>query len=455
MYRILIIDDEENIREVLSGILEDEGYDVSTAEDGLKGLEKIRGGNFELVILDVWLPGKGGLEVLQDIKKEYPELEVIIISGHGNIDMAVKALKLGAFDFLEKPLSLEKITTLVRNALAIEHLKKENKALKESFFQEDRMIGSGAEMEKIRKLINQVADTSASVMILGENGTGKELVAREIHKKSSRAEKPFIEVNCASIPDTLLESELFGHEKGAFTGAVAGRKGKFELADGGTLFLDEIADMSMSAQAKVLRAVQEMRFERVGSEKPVTVDVRIITATNKDINLEVREGRFREDLFFRLNVIPLLLPPLRERKGDIAPLVEYFLERYDIQNQGEKRIFSDEALDIIQNSYWAGNIRELKNFIQRVAVMTDEKIITEDMVRYYLEDSPVIPDKKRNIEDQFSSMSLSEAKESFEKNFLIKKLEENCYNITKTAQDIGMYPGNLHNKIKKLGINLK
>ena len=318
------------------------------------------------------------------------------------------------------------------------------------------MIGSGPELEKVRKVISQVADSDASVMILGENGTGKELVAKEIHKNSSRCKKPFIEVNCASIPDSLLESELFGHEKGAFTGAVSGRKGKFELADGGTLFLDEIADMSLSAQAKVLRAVQEMRFERVGSEKTVSVDVRIVAATNKDILKEVRAGRFREDLFFRLNVIPVYLPPLRERKNDIKELVLYFFRKYDIQNSGEEREFSDDAFEKIQSHRWSGNIRELKNFIQRICVMSEEKVITGETASYYLEDLQTGNVKTENeISGDFSDVSFSEAKELFEKNFLIKKLEKNSYNITRTAQDIGMYPGNLHNKIKKLGINLK
>ena len=458
MYRILVIDDEENICAVLSGILEDEGYEVDTASDGPSGLEKAVGGDFDLVILDVWLPGMGGLEVLEEIKKARKDLEVIIISGHGNIDMAVKAVKKGAFDFLEKPLSLEKVTTLVRNALTIEGLKKENRELKDAVLQEDRMIGSGEEMDKVRKVISQVADSDASVMILGENGTGKELAAKEIHKSSSRRDNPFIEVNCASIPDSLLESELFGHEKGAFTGAVSSRKGKFELADRGTLFLDEIADMSLSAQAKVLRAVQEMRFERVGSENTVAVDVRIIAATNKDILHEVRAGRFREDLFFRLNVIPLYLPPLRDRKKDIRELVLYFFKKYDIQNSSEERKFSEEAFDIIGSHVWSGNIRELKNFIQRISVMTEEKIISGETAAYYLEDlSENMPEESRKSEfgEDFSNVSFSEAKELFEKKFLIKKLEENSYNITRTAQDIGMYPGNLHNKIKKLGINLK
>ncbi len=458
MYKILVIDDEENIRSVLSGILEDEGYEVETASDGLEGLEKARSGDFSLVFLDVRLPGMGGLEVLEEIKKTKKDLGVIIISGHGSIDMAVKSLKIGAFDFLEKPLSLEKVVTLVRNALAIEDLRKENRELKEAVSGGDKMIGSCPGMEKVRKVILQVASSDASVMILGENGTGKELAAREIHNSSPRKKGPFIEINCASIPDSLLESELFGHEKGAFTGAVSGRKGKFELADGGTLFLDEIADMSLSAQAKVLRAVQEMRFERVGSEKTVSVNVRIVAATNKDIIREVKEGRFREDLFFRLNVIPVYLPPLRERENDINELVNYFFKKFDIQSRNKVRKFSESAMEIIRKHRWSGNIRELKNYIQRISVMTEEEVISGETAAYYLEDIGRDFDssgRKPEFNEEFSNISFSKAKELFEKKFLIKKLEENSYNISKTAQDIGMYPGNLHNKIKKLGINLK
>jgi len=457
MNKILIVDDEENIREVLSGILEDEGYTVDSAKDGLEGLSKAEDGNYDLVILDVWLPGMGGMEVLDKLKTSRTDLEVVVISGHGNIDMAVKAVKKGAFDFLEKPLSLDKVVTVVKNALALEKLRKENRELKESLFIEDRMTGSGPEMDKIWKIIEQVSASDVSVMILGENGTGKELVAREIHRRSSRKDFPFVEVNCASIPDTLIESELFGHEKGSFTGAVAGRRGKFEIADRGTLFLDEVADMSLNAQAKVLRAIQEMRFERVGSEKSTQVNVRILAATNRDIFNEVRTGRFREDLYFRLNVIPINLPPLRERKSDIPDLVEYFLKKY---NKNEKSI-SPEGIALMREYRWPGNIRELKNFIQRISVMTDEIVVSAETTAFYLgEPDHVVPSNEKTAAEAHiggidAELNLNDAKELFERKFLVNKLEKNSYNITRTAQELGMYPGNLHQKLKKLGINLK
>ncbi|MCL2293756.1 MAG: sigma-54 dependent transcriptional regulator [Spirochaetes bacterium] len=468
MNKILIIDDEENIREVLSGILEDEGYSVDSAKDGHEGLQKAESGDFDLVILDVWLPGMGGMEVLDKIKKAILDLEVIVISGHGNIDMAVKAVKRGAFDFLEKPLSLDKVITVVKNALKLEHLKKENKKLKESLFLADTITGSTHQIEKIRKTISQVARSDASIMIFGENGTGKELVAREIHRQSSRSIQPFVEVNCASIPDSLIESELFGHEKGSFTGAVAGRKGKFELADKGTIFLDEIADMSLNAQAKVLRAVQEMRFSRVGSEKSTQVDVRIICATNKDVAAEVKAGRFREDLYFRLNVIPINVPSLRERKEDIPQLATYFLKKYSSGKQygaGEtEKTISEEGYAILKQYSWPGNIRELKNVLQRISVMSDETVISSETIKYYLDEAQADNIPRENAEKPepgkfpiyFDSESaLNDAKDLFEMNFIIKKLEKNDYNIAKTAKEMGVYPGNLNQKIKKLGIDIK
>ncbi|HUZ16812.1 MAG TPA: sigma-54 dependent transcriptional regulator, partial [Spirochaetia bacterium] len=287
MGRVLVIDDEPGIRTVLTDILEDEKHSVFAAADGFEGIAIMKQEPIDVVILDVWLPNMGGMDVLKELKSDFPEVEVIIISGHANIDLAVRAVKLGAYDFLEKPLSLEKVTTLVHNALTIEELKRENKSLKSSLFMEDELIGGSPAMKEIKELIRQSAQSDAKILVLGENGTGKELVAREIHRQSKRASGPFVDVNCAAIPDTLIESELFGHEKGAFTGAVARRKGKFEMANGGTLFLDEVTDLSASAQAKVLRAIQEMRFERIGSEQSLSVDVRLVSATNKDIQAEV------------------------------------------------------------------------------------------------------------------------------------------------------------------------
>jgi len=454
MPTILVIDDEEGIRSVLKDVLEDEGYSVLTAEDGFKGLTLLETNPLDLVILDIWLPNMGGIDVLKKIKEDFSEIEVIVISGHANIDLAVKAVKMGAFDFLEKPLSLERTSTVVRNALALEVLRKENRNLKSTLFIEDQMIGQSQAMQKIRNLIDQSAQSDARVLILGENGTGKELVARAIHVKSKRAGKPFIEVNCAAIPDTLIESELFGHEKGAFTSALSQRKGKFELADGGTLFLDEVGDLSLSAQAKVLRVIQELAFERVGGEDRIQVDVRIIAATNKDLEKEIKNGNFREDLYFRLNVIPIYVPPLRERREDLPLLIDYFLKKFQLpQAQSLKRLSSEALAKLLQYS-WPGNIRELKNLIERLCVISDEEVITEQMVQQHLGNlSPA------SLEDlwlkEYANMDLAQARNEFEKKLITLKLKENGFNITKTAQLLGLYPSNLHNKIKKYGINLE
>ncbi len=446
MNRILIIDDEPGIRSVLRDILEDEKYKVFTAEDGFEGLEIMKQEPIELVLLDVWLPNMGGIDVLREIKTRNPETEVIVISGHANIDIAVKAVKLGAYDFLEKPLSLEKVITQVRNAIELQVLKRENRNLKR-LVTEDRMIGSGKAMRQVRELIDQSAESDARILILGENGTGKELVARE-----TRAGGPFVEVNCAAIPDTLLESELFGHEKGAFTSAVARRKGKFEVAHTGTLFLDEVADMSLPAQAKVLRVIQELRFERVGGEESISVDVRLISATNKDIQEEIRGGRFREDLYFRLAVIPIRVPALRERIDDLEELASYFMTRFRKPGEEHDKSFAPDAMEFLKSYHWPGNVREFKNFMERINVMTDEDVISVETVKYYLGEQK--EEKRPSALNEFADMKLNDAKDLFEKKFLVEKLRENEYNITKTAQILGIYPSNLHGKIKKFGIEL-
>jgi two-component system nitrogen regulation response regulator NtrX len=453
MEKILIIDDEPGIRTVLSDILEDERYGVYTAGDGFEGLAILREHSVDLVILDVWLPNMGGIDVLKEIKKDYPEIEVILISGHANIDLAVKAVKLGAFDFLEKPLSLDKIITIVKNALKIESLRRENRELKESVFIEDSMIGESGPMKRVRERIAMSAASDAKILILGDNGTGKELVAREIHRQSRRSRGPFVEVNCAAIPDTLIESELFGHEKGSFTGAVSRRKGKFEIAHTGTLFLDEIADLSLPAQAKVLRAIQEMTFERVGGEESISVDVRIIAATNKDIQREITEGRFREDLYFRLNVVPIIVPPLRERAGDLEKLIGYFMDKFKGPDREKPKSLSPEALKLLSGYEWPGNIRELKNFIERINIMTDEDLISVEAVKFYLGEARA--SGKGNGLEGFANMKLAEAKDLFEKRFIEQKLSENGFNISQTAEVLGIYPSNLHGKIKKLGITVK
>lgn len=454
MSTILIIDDEPGIRTVLSDIVRDENHQVLTGADGFEGLAILKEELVDLVILDVWLPNMGGIDVLKEIKKEYPDIEVIMISGHANIDIAVKAVKLGAYDFLEKPLSLDKIINLIANALKLEELKKENAILKSAILLEDKMIGSSEPMQKVWTRINQSASSNAKILITGGNGTGKELIAREIHRNSSRSTGPFVEVNCAAIPDTLIESELFGHEKGSFTSAVARRKGKFELAHGGTLFLDEIADMSLTAQAKVLRAIQELKFERIGSEKSITVDIRLITATNKDIAAEIAAGRFREDLYYRLNVVPIHAPSLKDRTSDLEELIAYFMEKFKSGSTENCKSISKEGIKLLYAHQWPGNIRELKNFIERVNIMTDEEEISAESVKYYLQEDTDMH-SKQNPDDEYSDLKLNEAKDKFEKQFLIQKLAHSSYNISRAAETLGIYPSNLHGKIKKFGIEIK
>ncbi len=453
MSTILIIDDEPGIRTVLSGILEDEKYDVLAAADGFAGLAALRDNDVQVVILDVLLPNMGGIDVLKNIKEEYPDIEVIVISGHANIDIAVRAVKLGAFDFVEKPLSMDKMINLVRNALKLEDLKRENRSLKDNLYMDDRMIGSGPAMNMIWKRIQQSAVTDAKILIHGENGTGKELIAREIHRRSRRSGKPFIEVNCAAIPETLIESELFGHEKGAFTSAIARRKGKFEIADGGTLFLDEVADMSLPAQAKVLRVIQELKFERIGGEESISVDVRLIAATNKDIQDEIQHSRFREDLFFRLNVVPIEVPPLRDRIDDLPLLIDYFMKKYQPQNGTKAKTISSAGKRRMTEYPWPGNIRELKNFIERINIMVDEEEISEETVTYYLGENASTRTGNGWL-DEFQDMKLNDARDEFEKILIESVLEQNGNNISKAAEELGIYPSNLHGKIKKLGIHI-
>ena len=452
MSTILVVDDEEGIREVLSAILQDEGYEVRVAADGIEGLAIMESESVDLVLLDVWLPNMGGVDVLKKIKEDSPEIPVIIISGHGSIDIAVKAVKLGAFDFLEKPLSLERVTTAVKNALELEKLRRENRALRSTIERRDELLGESEALQRIRGIIEQAGNTGSRILISGENGTGKELVARAIHRRSDRANHPFVEVNCAAIPDTLIESELFGHEKGAFTHAVSRRRGKFEMADGGTIFLDEVADMSLSAQAKVLRVIQEMRFERVGGEESIDVDVRVIAATNRNIQTEIAAGNFREDLYFRLNVIPIDVPPLRERPEDLVPLANHFLDEFDpTEGERPKRI-SEEGMVLLRSYEWPGNVRELKNFIERITIMSDEEVIGPDTIREHLGQNRLQTGDSGMQE--YSDMGLNEARDRFERKYIVQKLEENGYNISRAAQALGVYPSNLHGKIKKFGIEM-
>jgi len=454
MNSILIIDDESAIRNVLADILGDEGYRIYEASDGIEGLKLLKRHPIDIVFLDVWLPGKGGIDVLVEIKANWPEIEVIIISGHATVETAVKAIKLGAYDYLEKPLDLGRVVTLARNSIQLEILKREIATLRKGHFLVDEMVGNTEEMQKIREIVAQSAPSDSRVMILGENGTGKELVARMIHSKSNRASGPFIEVNCAAIPENLIESELFGHEKGAFTNAVARRRGKFELADGGTLFLDEVVDMSLETQAKMLRAIQEMTFERIGGEEQLHVDVRIISATNRNIAREIEMGNFREDLYFRLNVIPLSVPSLKERQEDLPALIDYFHKKLSSGNDSPALRFTDEAMRLLMEYSWPGNIRELKNFIERITILVGEIEITEETARYYLGETESRPSKS-SLYHEYEGMRLTEAKELFEKRMVERCLEKNAFNIAKTAQAMGVYPSNLHGKIKKYKIEIR
>ncbi len=453
MATILVIDDEPGIRSTVRDILEDEGHSVLVAGDAVVGLEEMDAHRPDLAVLDIWLPRMGGLDVLAEMKKRRPEMEILVVSGHGTIDMAVRALKLGAFDFIEKPLSMDRLLTAARNALEIGELRRENRDLKRaasSSIDSEPIIGSSPAIAEVRALIEQAAPSDARILITGENGTGKELVARSIHAKGKRSKRPFIEVNCAAIPDTLLESELFGHEKGAFTDAVSRRAGRFEAADGGTLFLDEVADLSLSAQAKVLRVLQEMRFERLGGEKTISVDVRVVAATNKDIRAEIAAGRFREDLYFRLAVVPIHMPPLRARREDLPELCRHFLAKAASAGAPEREI-SPEAFVLLSARNWPGNVRELANFIERLAVMSNERLVSAETV------SRILSEGAREkpaplVARRYGTLALAEAKELFERDYLAEKLRECDYNVVRAADASGIHPSGLHAKIKKFGI---
>jgi two-component system nitrogen regulation response regulator NtrX len=449
--QILVVDDEERIRQSLNGVLKDEGYEVLEVKDGTQALKQIETDAPDLVLLDIWMPGMDGIETLERIKTQIPNLPVIMISGHANIELAVKATRLGAFDFIEKPLSLEKVLLTVNNALIFSKLEQENRALRQEVQKKYEIVGDSPGIQQLKEQIKIVAPTNGWVLISGENGTGKELVARGIHRFSLRAEKAFVEVNCAAIPEELIESELFGHEKGSFTGALTKRRGKFDLANEGTIFLDEIADMSLKTQAKILRILQEQKFERVGGAEMIFVDVRVIAATNRDLKEEIEKGRFREDLYYRLNVIPLAVPPLRERKSDIATLVEHFISEFCVDNHKEKKRISPAAMDLFLSYSWPGNVRELKNVVERMVIMTRGPMIEP-------KDVPDPVREHRKAQPEFSFLEyplLKDARREFEKRFIMKKLMENDENISKTAEVIGIERSNLHRKIKSYGIGLK
>lgn len=450
MKTILIIDDEKDVREALTGVFKDEGFDVAVAGSAEEGLRRLESRAPELVLLDIWLPGMDGIDALKEIKKRYDRLPVIMISGHANVETAVKATKLGAYDFIEKPLSLDKVILTVEHALEQSRLLEENNELRLKALAKYDMIGRSRFIEDLKTAIKRVAPTASTVLITGENGTGKELVARNVHLLSNRAGKAFIEVNCAAIPEELIESELFGHEKGSFTSAVAQKKGKFDLADKGTIFLDEIGDMSLKTQAKVLRILQEQSFERVGGTEQIKVDVRVLAATNKDLKDEIQKGNFREDLFYRLNVIPFHVTPLRERAEDIPEFTGHFLLEFSRESAREAPRISAEAMEALMKYGWPGNIRELKNLMERLVIMTPGNIITAEDLPAYIRRAK--PDHSTGL---FSSNLLKEARRDFEREFILRKLKESGGNISRTAEAIGIERSHLYRKIRSYGIELE
>jgi len=447
MKSILVIDDEKEICESIKMILEYEDYYVDSSSDVLAALKKIEYMMPDALLLDIQMPKMNGFEVLGWIKEKGIDVTVIMISAFSSLENAVKATKLGAFDFIEKPIDRDKLLISVRNAVNHAGLKKENKKLKEVIGNDSKIIGESAKIKNILETIERVAVTDARVMITGENGTGKELVARAIHSKSKRAANELVEVNCAAIPNELIESELFGHEKGSFTGASNQRIGKFEKANGGTLFLDEIGDMSLQAQAKVLRAIEEGRIERVGGNNKIEVNVRIISATNKNLQDEISEGNFREDLYHRLNVIPLHVPPLRERNEDIPLLIQHFIDDICVKNGFSKKKLDDKGLELLKKQSWTGNVRELRNFIERVLIMSPGDILSENDIRVYLPGNNSKQDELLNISNSFQ-----EFKENAEKAFIFKQLEANSWNISKTAEILGIQRSHLYGKMKKYNI---
>jgi DNA-binding NtrC family response regulator len=447
MKNIIIIDDEQEICESIKMILDYEDYSVEYFTDSSKGLHRLEENNFDALLLDIQMPGLNGFEVLEKINKSKIGLNVIMISAFSSLENAVKATKMGAFDFIEKPIDRDKLLISVRNAVQNSSLVKENKKLREDLYSESIILGESTAMKNILETIQRVAVSDARVLIHGENGTGKELVAREIHRKSNRAKEEIVEVNCAAIPNELIESELFGHEKGSFTGAVNKRIGKFEQANGGTLFLDEIGDMSHQAQAKVLRAIEDGKIERVGGAEKIEVDVRILSATNKDLKEEIEKENFREDLYHRLNVIPLTIPPLRERVDDIPILVNSFTESICHKNGIPKMKFNDKAMKLIQRLKWTGNVRELRNFIERVVILVPKNVVEESDIHYLL------PQKESKKDEMFDlSNSFQEFKEKAEKQFIERQLEANLWNISKTADILDIQRSHLYSKMKKYNI---
>src|ERR1700733_12232429 len=445
-HSILIVDDEEGIRHSLTSILSEEGYDVVAVPSGEECLNRLASAHFDVVLLDIWLPKMDGIETLERMRQQGHFPMVVMISGHGNIETAVRATKLGAFDFIEKPLSIEKITRSVKNAVEFVRLEEENRRLREELGYRYQVIGESVPMKALRQQIALAAPTNGRVLIYGESGTGKELVARALHAASLRCNEPFVEVNCAANPEELIESELFGHTKGSFTGASEDKVGKFRTADNGTLFLDEVGDMSVRTQAKVLRVLEEQRLEPVGSNQPSDVNVRVIAATNQKLEELIARGLFREDLFYRLNVIPFTVPALRERVEDIPSLARHFLTEFSAAYGRRPKELADASLAVLMRYAWPGNVRELRNLIERLVIICPQERI---------EPLHLPPELVRGLTGSTSQpyATLHEARSAYEREFILRKLGENQWNMTRTAQSLGLERSHLYRKMKSLGIS--
>ncbi|HEX6532790.1 MAG TPA: sigma-54 dependent transcriptional regulator [Nitrospira sp.] len=461
---ILVVDDEEAIVSSLSSILQDEGYEVSVAKSGAEALKTYMADPPDLMLLDIWMPEMDGLETLRRIKEIVPNAQIMVMSGHGSIETAVKAIKLGAYDYIEKPLSLENVTLRVKHALEQYRLEEENRSLRTKVQRKFELVGQSPAMQQLRQLIDTAGPTNSRVLVGGENGTGKELVARAIHLQSARADRPFVAVNCAAIPETLIESELFGHEKGSFSGATSMKRGQFEQADGGTLFLDEIGDMSLNTQAKVLRALQEQQFTRVGGTKLLKVDVRVLAASNKDLLKEIEKGAFREDLYYRLNVVPIVVPPLRERREDIPLLIRHFMKLHAEEQGLRMKEVTPEAMNVFQQYEWPGNIRELRNLIERLMIMVPGNVIDTGQAATSLQvkaSGGVPAAANATIQPTASPLfaqpydSLRDARNAFEKEYIGRKLREHHWNISRTAEDLKIERSHLHRKIKLLDVEMR
>ena len=446
---ILIVDDEHSIVRALTGLLSDEGFDVTSAANGYEALKMIQTESPDLVLLDIWMPGIDGLETLKEIRKDNPYIQVIIITGHGTIEAAVKATKLGAFDIIEKPLSFDKVIVSINNALNFRRLEEENKFLRKKTIEKHSISGNSKPVRELKEQIAKVAPTDSWVLIKGENGTGKELVARTIHQLSARADMSLVDVNCAAIPEEMIESELFGHEKGSFTGAATKKRGKFELANNGTIFFDEIADMNLKTQAKILRVLQEKQYQRLGGSRTLTLDVRVIAATNRDLEMAIADGQFREDLYYRLNVVPIEVPRLQDRHEDIPLLVDIFLQEFAEKNRGHKKKITPKALDLLTVYAWPGNVRELKNLIERMVIMVPREIIEPEDVPPPYNPTNLLQNVCADHEI-FQVDDLKTAKTVFEREFIKLKLAKHEQNVTSTARAIGVERSYLHKKIKKL-----